>query len=89
MKVWLAIFYKTQEWHACPAVHRKLAIGCLVFELSKLKFKAHNLFDGLLKGFNKMHSRWSRGVMGATPEGLGYHILQIVKMTLNARINMF
>ena len=29
------------------------------------------------------------GVVGATPEGMGYHILSSVKMTLNARINMF
>ena len=29
------------------------------------------------------------GVVGATPEGMGHHILYSVKMTLNARINMF
>ena len=28
-------------------------------------------------------------VLGATPEGMGHHILLSVKMTLNARINMF
>ena len=27
--------------------------------------------------------------MGATPEGMGHYILLSVKMTLNARINMF
>ena len=27
--------------------------------------------------------------MGATPEGMGYHILLSVKMTLDVRINMF
>ena len=37
-----------------PAALQKLAIGCLVFEVSKLKFRAHNLFDGLL---NTMHNR--------------------------------
>ena len=29
------------------------------------------------------------GVVGATPEGMGHHIMLSVKMTLNARINMF
>ena len=23
MKVWVVIFYKTQEWHGCPAVFQK------------------------------------------------------------------
>ena len=31
----------------------------------------------------------AEGVVGATPEGMGYHILLSVKMTLNASINMF
>ena len=29
------------------------------------------------------------GVVGATPEGMGHHIMLSVKMTLNARISMF
>ena len=29
------------------------------------------------------------GVVGATPEGMGHHILLSVKMTLNARIICF
>ena len=29
------------------------------------------------------------GVVGATPESMGHHILLSVKMTLNAIINMF
>ena len=29
------------------------------------------------------------GVVGATPEGMGHNILWSVKMTLNARINIF
>ena len=29
------------------------------------------------------------GVVGSTPEGMGYHILYSVKMALNARIIMF
>ena len=29
------------------------------------------------------------GVVVVTPEGMGHHILLSVKMTLNARINMF
>ena len=39
--------------HAHAAL-QKLAIGCLVFELSKLKFRACNYF---LKGTNKMYNR--------------------------------
>ena len=31
----------------------------------------------------------TRDVVGANPEGMGHHILLGVKMTLNARINMF
>ena len=30
-----------------------------------------------------------RNVVGATPEGIDHHILLSVKMTLNARLNMF
>ena len=36
------------DMHASGAL-QKLAIGCLVFKLSKLKFRAHNLFDGVHK----------------------------------------
>ena len=60
MKVWAAILYKLQEWHACAlAVFQKLAIGCLVFEPSELKFKAHLilLLGGLSKRGNIMHNR--------------------------------
>ena len=42
--------------HAPPAL-QKLVIGCLALELSKLICRAHNLFDGLLKGVNKIHNR--------------------------------
>ena len=57
MKVWVAIFYKTQECHACSCnTSGAVAIGCLVFELSKLKFRPHNLFDGLLSRANLMHN---------------------------------
>ena len=31
----------------------------------------------------------SGGVVGATTEGMGHHILQSMKVTLNARIDMF
>ena len=43
-----------------------VAISCLVFELSKLKFRAHNSFEGLI---------YESGVVGVTPEGMGHHIL--------------
>ena len=36
-----------------PAALQKLAIGCLVIQLSKL---AYNLFDGFLKGANIMQN---------------------------------
>ena len=32
-----------------PAALQKLTIGCLVFKLSKLKFRERNLDDGLFK----------------------------------------
>ena len=54
-EVWV-IFDKAQEWHACTcSTPEVIATGCLVFELSKLRFRGHNLFDGFLKGANKMH----------------------------------
>ena len=48
----------------------------LVFEISKLKFTAHNnyLFVGLLKWANK-HISKAGGVVGAIPESMGHHIL--------------
>ena len=41
-----------------------------------------------LKGTNIMHKRQTEGVVGVTPEDMGHHILQSVKLTLNARIDM-
>ena len=41
------------------------------------------------KGLIKCIINKAGGVVGATPEGMGYHILQSVKMTLNAGINAF
>ena len=40
-----------------PAVLQKLAIGCLVFELLKLKFRAHDLFDGPFRRAINKHNR--------------------------------
>ena len=40
-----------------PVALQKLAIGCLVIELLKLKFRAHVLFDGPLKEANIMHNK--------------------------------
>ena len=42
-------FIKHKNDMHVPAVLKKLAIGCLVFELLKLKCRAHILFDRLLK----------------------------------------
>ena len=39
---WIAIFYKAQNDMHAPAALQKLAIGFLVFELSKLKFRTHS-----------------------------------------------
>ena len=50
MKVWVVIFYKAQNDMHAPAALQKLSIGYLVFEPLKLKFRAHNLFNGFLKG---------------------------------------
>ena len=52
MKVWLQYFTKHKNDMHAPAALQRLAIGCLVFELSKLKFRAYNYF---LKGTNKVH----------------------------------
>ena len=41
---WIAIFYKAQNGMHAPAALQKLVISCcLVFKLSKLKFRTHNL----------------------------------------------
>ena len=43
----VAIFIKHKnDMHAPPVALQKLAIGCLIFKLSKLKFTAYHLFDG-------------------------------------------
>ena len=49
-------FYKTARM-TCMHLHQKLTITFVVFKLSKLTFRAHNLLDGLLKGANIMHNR--------------------------------
>ena len=51
---WLQSLMKVWDDMRAPAA---VAIGCLAFELSKLRFRGHNLFDGFLKGANKMHNR--------------------------------
>ena len=40
-----------------PAALQKLAIGRVIFELLKLKFGTHILFDELFKGANIMHNK--------------------------------
>ena len=52
--------------HALQNSRSHVAISCLVFELSKLKFRVHNLFEGLI---------YKPGVVGVTPEGMGHHII--------------
>ena len=49
MKVCVAIFIRHKNDMHAPAALQKLTIGCLVFELSKLKFRERNLDDGLFK----------------------------------------
>ena len=46
------IFIKHKNNMHTPVALQKLATGCLVSELLKLKFTAHPLFDGLFKGAN-------------------------------------
>ena len=70
-------------------MHASTALQKLAFELPKLRFRAHNLFDGLLKGLLKCTIDEAGGVLGATPEGMGRHVLLSVKVTLNAIFNMF
>ena len=49
MKVGLLNFIEHKNDMNASGALQKLAIGCLVFKLSKLKFRAHNLFDGVHK----------------------------------------
>ena len=42
----------------------------------------NNLVDEFLKWAINMYNRWSRGVVGATPEGMGHHILLSVKINM-------
>ena len=75
MKVYVATFIRHKNDMHVPAALQKLTIGGLVFELSKLKFRARNLDDGLLKGLIQYIINEARGVVGATPESMGHHIL--------------
>ena len=76
MKVSVAIFYKIQKWQHAPTTLQKLTYWLWVcFWTIKLKFRAHNLFDGLLKGDDKSIKHKAAGVLVATPEGMGHHIL--------------
>ena len=55
MKVSLVILYKAHkdDTHALATLQKQIAIDCLVSELSKLRFRAHNLFDRLFKRLRK------------------------------------
>ena len=57
-----------------PAVLQKIAIGCLVFELSKLRFRAHDFLSAVQNGLIKC-ILYETGCGGATPEGMSCHIL--------------
>ena len=48
MKLWVVVFGKAPEWHACTCSIPQ-AIQAVWFELSKLRFRGHNLFDGFFK----------------------------------------
>ena len=50
-------FIKHENDTHAPAALQKLPIGCLNFELSKIRFIRHNLFDGFLKYPNTMYNR--------------------------------
>ena len=53
-----------------------------------MQFRGHNSFDEFLKRLLTCIIDETGGVVGATLEVMGHHILSSVKMTLNARINM-
>ena len=57
MKVWVVLFYKAQESHACTSSTSEASYKLFGFKVPKLRLRAHNLFDGLLKGANKLHDR--------------------------------
>ena len=57
MKVWVVIIYKALESHACTSSTSEGNCKLFGFELPKLRFREHNLFNGLLKGSNKLHDR--------------------------------
>ena len=82
MKVWVTKFYIVQEWQACPcSAPKTIAIGCLVFKWSKLKFRAEYIIYLMtfLKGTNIMQNRLHRGSAGVIPEGIDHHSLLSVK----------
>ena len=66
-KVWVVILYKAKKWHASTCTSE--VIGCLVFyELSKLRLRAQTPKKGLIKYIIGE----AEGVVGATPEGMGW-----------------
>ena len=65
--------------------HSRSHLDCLAFELPKLRFRGHNLFDDFLKRLLTCILVEAGGVVGATPEGMDTIFLS-VKMTLNVRI---
>ena len=69
MKVCVVIFDKAQEWHAC------ICSRLFGFWTIKIQFTGYNLLDGFLKEANKCIIDEAGGVMCATPEGMGHHIL--------------
>ena len=87
MRVWAP---HKSDMHA-PAALQKLAIysvllGCLV-----IKIRAHDLLICLvvfLKRASIIHNRWSRGVVGITPDGMVHHTLQSVKWHLMQELIM-
>ena len=85
------IFYKVLEWHACTCNTPEAIVKLFGFELLKLRFCRNNLFDDFLKKAILLACIIDKagGMVSVTPEGMGHHILLSVKMTLNARINIF
>ena len=66
---WLYFMYKAQKWHASTCTTLE-AIG---YELSKLRLRAHILWT-FKKGLIKSIIGEAGGVVGSTPEGMGYYI---------------
>ena len=74
MPVWVIVFYKVQEWHACIAdsrSHLARLFGFWIIKISKTQFTWWYFQNRLLTWIIDE----AGGVVDATPKGMGHHIL--------------